>query len=366
MYDYLIVGAGLFGATLADLLTKSGKSVLVVENKQFVGGTVYTDVEEGIIVHRYGAHIFRTDDVDVWNYVTSFGEFNNFINTPISIHNHQAYNLPFNMNTFAKLWGITTPDEAEKIIKEQTSKYKSSTPSNLEEHALSTVGPDIYYSFIKEYTEKQWDKPCSDLPVSVMRRIPIRLTYNNNYYTSKYQGIPLEGYTPIIQKMLAKSDVLLGVDGKQFIYSNPDIARQIIYTGRIDTFFDYKFGELEYRSLHFEHKTFDVSNRQGIAVINWADKSVPYTRTIEHKHFINTASDKTIVSYEYPVKCDGNNEAYYPINTTENNVKYTKYRDSNSTGIIFAGRLGKYEYTDMQDTIKNAFDLSKILLKEDR
>ena len=366
MYDYLIVGAGLFGAVLADILTSSNKSVLVVEKKGVVGGTVYTDVEEGIVVHRYGAHIFRTNDKVVWDYINQFDTFYGFINTPIAIRNNVAYNLPFNMNTFSKLWNITTPAEAQAIITAQTEEFKQIIPSNLEEYALSVVGKDIYNYFIKDYTEKQWNKPCSLLPANTMCRIPIRLTYDNNYYTALYQGVPVGGYTPIISKMLSKSDVQFNTDGKRFITDNPNIANKIIYTGRIDEYFDYVFGKLEYRSLRFEHRKFDMPNKQGVAVVNWSDKNIPYTRTIEHKHFLKTVSDKTIVSYEYPVMCDDKNEAYYPVNTADNNAIYDKYCKSNKTDIIFAGRLGNYVYTDMQDTIKNAFKLSKILLKEDK
>lgn len=366
MYDYLIVGAGLFGATLAYKLKTTGKRVLVIDKKDVVGGTVYTDVQENIPVHRYGAHIFRTDDADVWNFFTRFTEFVPFVNTPIAICKGVAYNMPFNMNTFAKLWNVTTPDEAKAIIKLQTSKYAETVPGNLEEFALATVGYDIYDNFIKGYTEKQWNKPCSELPVSTMSRIPIRLTYNNNYYSARFQGVPINGYTPIILSMLDGVDVLFNIDGEKFVKSNPTIANKIIYTGRIDEFFGFNLGKLEYRSLRFEHKVFDVENKQGVAVVNWSDADVPQTRTIEHKHFTGALSNKTVVSYEYPAECSNDNEAYYPINTDANNALYEKYLKMNNTGIIFAGRLGKYRYYDMSDTITEAIKLADKLLKEDR
>lgn len=364
MFDYLIVGAGLFGATLAHILSTNGKRVLVVERKLNVGGTVYTEQCSNITIHKYGAHIFRTDDADIWHFFTKFSEFVPFINTPIAIHNGISYNLPFNMNTFSKLWGISTPEEAKRIIAEQTANYSDKVPENLEEYALATVGKDIYSCFIKEYTEKQWNKRCSELPASTMGRIPIRFTYNNNYYNARYQGVPVNGYTFIINKMLSGSVVLMGIDGKKFVENNKSIATRIIYTGRIDEFFDYKYGSLEYRSLKFEEKVFETDNVQGVAVVNWSDNSVPYTRSIEHKHFACDKSDITIVSYEYPVICDNKNDAYYPINTKTNNALYERYVAENYTDIIFAGRLGEYKYYDMADTLRQAIKLAdKLLIK---
>ena len=362
MYDFLIVGAGLFGAVCANLLTSAGKKVLVVEKKSVVGGACYTENIRGITVHKYGPHIFKTNNADIWKYVNNFCQFKPFINTPIAIHNGEAYNLPFNMNTFAKLWNITTPEQAIAIINQQVKEVNITNPKNLEEFALSTVGYDIYNKFIKEYTEKQWNKKCVDLPQFIIKRIPLRFTYDNNYFTTVYQGIPVKGYTYLIEKLLAGSDVLLNTDGKAYIKNNANCAHWIIYTGPIDEYYDYSLGRLDYRSLRFEHKIIDKSNVQGVAVVNYSDKEIPYTRSTEHCHFLNQQSNCSVVSYEYPINYDDNVEPYYPVNDEKNNALYLKYVAIDPT-IIFAGRLGGYEYSSMDDTIMNARLLCKQFIK---
>lgn len=365
MFDYIIVGAGLFGAVLANELTDNGKSVLVVERKDHVGGTVYTEKQNDIHVHKYGAHIFRTNDINIWQYINKFSSFRPFINCPIAMYKNTVYNLPFNMNTFSKLWNIRSPDEAKKIIHSQQLKLDRD-PENLEEYALSVVGHDIYECFIKHYTEKQWGVTCDKLPADTMKRIPIRYSYNNNYYDALYQGVPYDGYTPIVDKMLSRSTVLLGIDGRQFIQNNAKIAGTIIYTGSIDEYFQYDLGRLNYRSLYFENILLNgVSNFQGNAVVNMTDDSVPYTRSIEHKHFLNeNVAGDTVVSREYSIACSDSNEPYYPVRDKENLCLYEKYKQkADEAGIIFAGRLGSFEYTDMTDTIINALNLAKNLIE---
>ena len=353
MYDYLIVGAGLFGAVLADLLTSYGKKVLVVEQKNVVGGTCYTDVDKGITVHRYGAHIFRTNHDYIWNYVNRFVHFKPFINSPLAYVDGNLYNLPFNMNTFHQLWGVTTPHEAVVKIEDDKCHYDY-TPGSLEEYALSKVGKTIYEKFIKGYTEKQWGKECIELPASILGRLPLRFTYDNNYYSNKlYQGVPVEGYTVMIERMLKGATVDLEADYRDYI----GIAKHTVFTGSIDEYYDYRFGKLEYRSLRFEHESYCVENIQGNAVINYTEKMIPYTRSIEHKHFLGEESPYTIVSKEYPCEYDGNNERYYPIETDNNLLLYKKYA-SIVTDTIFAGRLGSYKYTDMEQTVQNAMELA--------
>lgn len=357
IYDYLIVGAGLFGATLADSLTKKyGHSVLVVEKNSNVGGMCYTEKNLGITVHKYGAHIFRTDDIDIWNYVNKLVKFRPFINSPLAYVDGSLYNLPFNMNTFKQLWGVLTPDDA--MAKIQADCVANDNPQNLEEFALSKVGRTIYSMFIKDYTEKQWGKKCTELPASILGRLPLRFTYDNNYYANKqYQGIPVEGYTVLIERMLNMSTVILNCkDWKQY----KDYANQIIYTGSIDEYYDYKYGKLDYRSLRFEEHIREIENVRGNAVINYTTKEYPYTREIEHKHFLNEQSPVSIVSYEYPELYNGENERYYPLETKENIELYNKY-SSIETDTIFAGRLGQYRYTDMEQTIVNALNLSSNL-----
>lgn len=366
-YDVLIVGAGLFGCVLAERLAHYNKNVLIVEKSSRPGGTIRTDDMCGITVHLYGAHVFRTNSSSVWNYINTFGRFKQFVNTPIAIHNNQAYNLPFNMNTFSKLWNVVTPQEAEAKIQQQIRDYGlNREPKNLEEYALSTVGKDIYETFIQEYTEKQWNKPCTDLPPSIMRRIPIRYTYDNNYYTEQFQGIPERGYSAIINNLLDYSNITLlcGVDGKSLVQSN-DIAKMIVYTGCIDDYFDYEFGELEYRSLNFETRILSVPNYQGVAVVNHSDKNVAYTRTIEHKHFLNQESNVTVVTEEFPKTYDRKTDVpYYPIESQENIEKYNRYLEYVPSYMIFAGRLGSYKYTSMDETIVNATSLAERIKEE--
>lgn len=358
MYDYLLVGAGLFNAVFAYMATQSGKKCLVVEKRKHIGGNCHTYVEDDIVVHRYGAHIFRTDDKEVWDFVNGFAEFNNFINSPVAIYKDEVYNMPFNMNTFSKMWGIKTPKEAEEIIKEQ-SKEIVGEPTNLEEHAIRLVGRDVYEKLIKGYTEKQWGRKCSELPISIMRRIPVRYTYDNNYFNSRYQGIPIGGYEPLIEKMFYGCDIELGIDflKKKDEYINK--AKKIVYTGAIDEFYEYCYGELEYRSLRFEVERINEKNYQGVAVTNYTDAELPYTRIIEHKHFEFGTQDSTIITKEYPLEWRKGEEPYYPINDGKNMQIYDKYRERSmmEEKVFFGGRLGSYQYTDMQDTIKSAWAL---------
>lgn len=358
MYDYLLVGAGLFNSVMAKGLTDRGAKCLVIDRRDHVGGNCYTYVEDGIVVHKYGAHIFRTSDKQIWDYIQQFAEFNNFVNSPIARYKDELYNLPFNMNTFSKLWGISTPKEALRIIEEQSSEIEGE-PKNLEEHAIKLVGRDIYEKLIKGYTEKQWGRPCKELPVSIMRRIPLRFLYDNNYYSDRYQGIPIGGYTPIFEQMLSGCDIVLGVNYNSDRARWRNEAQKVIYTGAIDEYFNYSLGELEYRSLRFETEKLDEVNYQGVAVVNYTDYETPYTRVIEHKHFEFGTQNKTIISKEYPLEWNGEAEPYYPINDERNTQLYENYLEltSEDENVIFAGRLGSYMYTDMQDTVSNAWKI---------
>lgn len=352
-YDYLVVGAGLFGSVFAYEMVKREKKVLVVDKRNHIAGNCYTENIEGINVHKYGAHIFRTSRRDIWDYVQQFAEFNHFVNSPIANYHGKIYNMPFNMNTFNRIWGVTTPTEAMAKIEEQRKEI-TGEPRNLEEKAISLVGRDVYEILIREYTEKQWGRPCSELPVSIIRRLPVRLIYDNNYFNDPYQGIPIGGYTAIFEKMLAGCEVRLGVD---FLRNREELsraARKVLYTGAIDEYYDFCYGPLEYRSLRFEHKEMmDVSNFQGVAVVNYTDSTVPYTRSIEHKHFEFGTQPSTVVSYEYPFEWKQGIEPYYPVNDNKNQSVYAKYENlaSQEDTVIFGGRLGTYRYTDMQDTI---------------
>lgn len=362
MYDYLLVGSGLFNAVIANELKKSKKRSLVLEARDHIGGNCYTEKIGDIIVHRYGAHIFRTSDQKIWDYMSSFATFNHFVNSPIARYHKEIYNLPFNMNTFAKLWNITSPDEAEEIIKEQSADIRQPV-TNLEEHAISLVGKDVYEKLIKGYTEKQWGKPCKDLPASIMRRIPVRYTYNNNYYNDPYQGIPLGGYTPVFVKMFEGCDIEYNTN---FLNDRDYWRKQahvIVYTGTIDSYFDYCFGELEYRSLRFETEVLDKKNYQGVAVVNYTDAETPFTRIIEHKHFEFGTQEKTIISREYPCRWTRDAEPYYPVNDVNNNERYIEYKNlaKGEKRVFFGGRLGSYQYYDMQDTIKAALELAQTL-----
>ncbi len=359
-FDYLIVGAGLFGATLAQELTRIGKTVMVVERKDEIGGMCYTEKRDDITVHKYGAHIFRTDDYGLWKYVNEFVTFKPFINSPMSYVDGELYNLPFNMNTFKQLWGVVRPEEAKGKIADDL--VHCSSPKNLEEKALSMVGKTIYEMFIKEYTEKQWGKKCTELPASILGRIPLRFTYDNNYYSGKqYQGIPITGYTFLIEQLLSEAVVLTGIrDWRKM----KKYAKHIIYTGSIDEYFSYCFGKLEYRSLYFEEYRLDYTdNANGVAVINYPSKDVDYTREIEHKHFLDEESDITIISREFPREFDGTNERYYPIATDKNLELYRKYANLTVSNTTFAGRLGQYKYTDMEQTIKGAKKLASKLCR---
>ena len=357
MYDYLIVGSGLFGATFAYEMTKCGKTCLVIEKRKHIGGNCYTEDWAGIQVHKYGAHIFRTSKKEIWNYINQFAEFNHFINCPIAKYHGKVYNMPFNMNTFSKIWGISTPDEAKKIIEEQRKEI-TGPPKNLEEQAISLVGRDVYEILVKEYTEKQWGRQCKDLPASILRRLPVRFTYDNNYFNDPYQGIPKGGYTQIFEKMLKKCDVKLEVDFNKNRDQYMNMANRVIYTGTIDSYYDFCYGPLEYRSLRFEHEQLNTDNFQGVAVVNYTDKETPYTRIIEHKHFEFGTQDSTVITREFPLEWAREIEPYYPINDEKNQKKFEMYEllSKKENKVIFAGRLGSYKYTDMQDTLIEALE----------
>jgi len=359
MYDYLIVGAGLFGSIFAYEATQKGKKCLVIDKRTHIGGNCYTENIEGINVHKYGAHIFRTSDKHIWEYMNRFVEFNRFTNSPIANYKGKLYNLPFNMNTFYQLWGAATPDEARKKIDIQRKGITN--PVNLEEQAISLVGTDIYNILIKEYTEKQWGKPCSELPSSIIRRLPVRFVYDNNYFNSNYQGIPIGGYTQIFEKLLDGCEVRLNTP---YTLEMASLTKKIIYTGTIDGYYNYQFGALEYRSLQFETETFDINNYQGNAVVNYTSRDVPYTRIIEHKHFEFGEQAKTVVTKEYPTEWKIGDEPYYPINDDSNAIKYARYKDfaNKESNIYFSGRLGSYQYLDMQDVIALSLKYAKEVL----
>ena len=359
-YDYLIVGSGLFGSTCANLLNKKGKKVLVIDRRDHIGGNIYTENIEGINVHKYGAHIFHTDYKDVWDYVNSFVEFNRYTNSPIARIGNEVYNMPFNMNTFSKIWDdVFTPEDALRHIEEE-KKEITGEPKNLEEQAISLVGRSIYEKLIKGYTEKQWNRDCKDLPAFIIKRLPVRLTYDNNYFNDKYQGVPIGGYTKLIEGMLEGIEVRLNTNFFDNREELSNIADKIIYTGPIDEYFDYSLGKLEYRSLKFDTKVFDKVNYQGNAVVNYTGKEVDYTRVIEHKHFeFDTTSPKTVVTFEYPSDYEEGMEKYYVVNDDKNNKLADKYRElaSKEENVIFGGRLAEYKYYDMDDVIKSAFDI---------
>ncbi len=360
-YDYLIVGAGLFGATFANLMTKKGKKCLIVEKRSHIAGNIYTGEQEGIQVHKYGAHIFHTSNKEAWDYINQFATFNNYINSPIANYKGEIYNLPFNMNTFNKMWGTVTPDEAAEKIQEQVKKSGITNPKNLEEKAISLVGTDIYEKLIKGYTEKQWGRACTELPESIINRLPVRLTYDNNYFNDIYQGIPIGGYTQIVEKMLKDCDIMLETD---YLLQKEELSKQaqkVIFTGTIDSYFDYCFGELEYRSVRFEEKLIDKKNYQGVAVVNYNDVETPYTRIIEHKHFEFGQQEKTIISYEYSAPWTKEVEPYYPVNNAKNQALFEKYVELSKKDkkVLFGGRLGHYKYYDMHNAILTAFELAE-------
>lgn len=366
-YDYLIVGAGLYAATFAYEMTKRGKKCLIVERRGHVGGNIYCENILDINVHKYGAHIFHTSDKYIWDYVNQFCEFNNYINSPIACYKDEVYNLPFNMNTFSKLWNISKPSEAKEIISEQRSALDGKEPANLEEQAISLVGRDIYEKLIKEYTEKQWNRSCKDLPAFIIKRLPVRFTYNNNYFNDRYQGIPIGGYNVIIDKMLEKCDIELNVDYLKNKDKYKSLANRVLYTGMIDEYFDYLFGKLEYRSLRFENEILEgVDNYQGNAVVNYTSHEVPYTRIIEHKHFEFGNQPDTVITKEYPTDWKPGMEAYYPVNDSKNSELYQKYKEllDREENVIFGGRLAEYKYYDMDKVISAALDMVKMELEK--
>ena len=363
-YDYLIVGSGLFGSICAYELTKMGKKCLVIDKRNHVGGNIYTEEIENINVHKYGAHIFHTSIDEVWNYINKFATFNRYTNSPVAIYKGNLYNMPFNMNTFNKLWGVITPDEAKEKIEEERSLYGVESPKNLEEQAINLVGKTIYETLVKGYTEKQWGKSAKELPSFIIKRLPVRFIYDNNYFNDKYQGIPIGGYTEIIKKMLEGIDVKLNCNYLNHREELENIAEKIIYTGAIDEYYDYKFGELEYRSLRFETEILDKENYQGNAVVNYTEYNVPYTRIIEHKHFEYENEKnipKTVITREYPEKWSKEKERYYPINDEKNNSLYEKYKEEakKDKKVFFGGRLGQYKYFDMDKVIQEALNFVK-------
>ena len=353
-YDYLIVGAGLFGSIFAYEMNKIGKKCLIIEKRNHIGGNIYTEEMEGINVHKYGAHIFHVNDKKIWEYINQFADFNRYTNSPVANHNGTLYNLPFNMNTFYQMWGVKTPQEAKDMIEKQRKEANITEAKNLEEQAISLVGKDIYEKLIEGYTEKQWGKKCSELPAFIIKRLPVRFTFDNNYFNDLYQGIPIGGYTKIVEKMLEGIEVKLNTN----FFDDKDkwlnIADKIVFTGMIDEFYDYCYGELEYRGLEFEEETLDMENFQGNAVINYTDSKTPYTRIIEHKHFDNAQSEKTVITREYPKSWSKGEEAYYPINDDKNSELYNRYKDKadKEDNVIFGGRLGMYKYFDMWKVIE--------------
>jgi UDP-galactopyranose mutase len=355
MYDYLIVGAGFFGAVFAHEAAKRGKRCLMIERRDHIGGNCYTAEVEGIQVHQYGAHIFHTSDDAVWSYINQFGRFNNFVNSPIANYHGEIYNMPFNMNTFSRLWNIITPDQAKAIIDAQRADAPAE-PQNLEEQAISLVGRDIYEKLVKGYTEKQWGRPCTQLPAFIIRRLPVRFTYDNNYFNDRYQGIPEEGYTAIFQRLLEGIEVWLNYDFFDHQEELRSQCRQVIFTGPIDRYFDYCYGALQYRSLRFETEVLDQDNYQGNAVVNYTDRETPYTRIIEHKHFAFGHQPKTVVTREYPMDWTLGAEPYYTVNDEENNALYHRYAAlaQQEENVFFGGRLGEYKYYDMDKVIASA------------
>lgn len=365
-YDYLIVGAGLYGAVFAREAKKKGKTCLVVEKRGHIGGNIYTEKIHGIQVHRYGAHIFHTSDSAVWEYINQYAEFNNYINSPIARYGNELYNLPFNMNTFSRMWGIATPKEAQDMIAGQIAELGITEPKNLEEQALSLVGRDVYEKLIKGYTEKQWGRDCRDLPSFIIRRLPLRFTYDNNYFNDRFQGIPLGGYTEIVEKLLEGVEVRLNTDYLVHRAELDSLAEKIVYTGMIDQFYDYSLGVLEYRSVRFETEELDIENYQGNAVVNYTEREVPFTRIIEHKHFEFGKQPTTIISREYSSEWKKGDEPYYPVNDEKNNALYKRYKAmaDQESRVIFGGRLGSYQYYDMDKVIAAALELCRKELNE--
>ena len=360
MYNYLIVGSGLFGSVFAHEAKKRGKSVLVIERRSHPGGNIYCEEKEGINIHKYGAHIFHTDYKDVWDYVNRFVEFNNFVNSPVANYKGELYNIPFNMNTFSRMWGVTTPAEAVAKIAEQR-KAITGEPKNLEEQAISLIGTDVYAKRIKGYTEKQWGRSCTELPAFIIRRLPVRYTFDNNYFNDRYQGIPVGGYNKLTDALLVGIEVRLGVDYNEHRAEYGRVAETVVYTGSIDAYFKYRLGQLEYRSLHFETERLEEENHQGVAIVNYTEREIPYTRIIEHKHFEFGKQPVTYVTKEYPAEWTQGEEAYYPVNNDRNQKLYAQYAElaQKEKNVIFGGRLAEYKYYDMDDVIKSALDTVK-------
>lgn len=364
-YDYLIVGTGLYGSVFAFEMKKAGKKCLVIDKRNHIGGNIYTREERGIQVHKYGAHIFHTSSRRIWDYVNQFAEFNHYINSPVAVYKDELYNLPFNMNTFSKMWGIRTPAQAQAIIEKQRAQWGVQEPQNLEEQALSLVGLDVYEKLVKGYTEKQWGRDCRELPAFIIKRLPVRFIYDNNYFTDPYQGIPKGGYTRIVEQLLKDITVRLGTGYREFLAENNargadgDTFDRTVYTGMIDEYFDYRLGELQYRSLRFEEELLEgCSNYQGNAVVNYTEREVPYTRIIEHKHFEFGAQPDTVITREYPADWKKGDEPYYPINNERNNRLFAKYQKlaAGEKNVIFGGRLGQYRYYDMDKVIGAALE----------
>ena len=360
-YDYLVVGAGLYGAVFAYEAKKKGKTCLVIDKRDHIAGNIYCENISGINVHKYGAHIFHTSDKKIWEYVNQFAEFNNYINSPVARYKNELYNLPFNMNTFSKMWNIATPQEAKDIIASQIADLNITEPKNLEEQALSLVGKDVYEKLIKGYTEKQWGRDCKDLPSFIIKRLPLRFIYDNNYFNDRYQGIPIGGYTKIVEKMLDGIEVRLNTNYLDNREEFDAMADKIVYTGMIDQFYDYKLGVLEYRSVRFETEELPMENYQGNAVVNYTEREVPYTRIIEHKHFEFGKQPTTIISREYSSEWKKGDEPYYPVNDEKNQELYKKYAElaGKEENVIFGGRLAEYRYYDMDKVIESAFSCVK-------
>ena len=360
-YDYLIVGAGLYGAVVAHEAVAKGRSCLVIDKREHIAGNIYTREVEGIQVHEYGAHIFHTSDKKIWDYVNRFAEFNHYINSPVAVFKDELYNLPFNMNTFSKMWGIRTPQEAKEKIAGQIAGLGIMEPKNLEEQALSLVGEDVYRKLVKGYTEKQWGRDCTELPAFIIKRLPLRFTYDNNYFNDRYQGIPAGGYTAMVERMLKGVEVKLGVDYLEHRAEFDGMADRVVYTGQIDRYFDYCEGVLAYRKVRFEQEILDCDNYQGNAVVNYTEREVPYTRIIEHKHFEFGTQPKTVISKEYPGEWQKGEEPYYPVNVEKNNAVYEAYKKlaEKERHVVFGGRLGEYRYYDMDKVIGRALEMAE-------
>lgn len=364
-YDYLVVGAGLFGAVFAHEMKKAGKTCFVIDKREHIGGNIYTEEQNGIQVHLYGAHIFHTSNKKIWDYVNQFAEFNHYINSPVAVYKEELYNLPFNMNTFSKMWGIKTPAEAKAVIDRQRKQAKIENPQNVEEQALSLVGRDVYEKLVKGYTEKQWGRSCTELPAFIIKRLPVRFTYDNNYFTDPYQGIPKGGYTQIVEKLLEGTPVQFGISYEDFLAEQEKAQEaisydKVLYTGMIDEYFNYCLGELQYRSLRFEHESLEnCDNYQGNAVVNYTEREIPYTRIIEHKHFEFSTCPGTVITREYPSTWKKGDEPYYPINDQRNNELFEKYQElaADEKNVLFGGRLGQYKYYDMDKVIEAAWKM---------